>query len=83
MYTAKQMIVMRRDLHMRKGKIAAQAGHACVTAVLMALERENRLGQVYTQGDGLCLRPSDRPATPLSDWFQHGTAKVCVYVDSE
>ena len=23
------------------------------------------------------------PATPLSDWFQHGTAKVCVYVDSE
>ncbi len=29
-YKAKQMIVMRRDLKMRKGKIAAQAGHACV-----------------------------------------------------
>ena len=42
MYTAKQMIVMRRDLHMRKGKIAAQAGHACVTAVLMALEQIGR-----------------------------------------
>lgn len=36
-----------------------------------------------TQGDGLCLRPTSRPATPLSDWFQNGTAKVCVYVDSE
>lgn len=83
MYTAKQMIVMRRDLHMRKGKIAAQAGHACVTAVLMALEREGRLGQVSAQGDGLCLRPTSRPTTPLSDWFQNGTAKVCVYVDSE
>ena len=30
MYTSKQIIVMRRDLKMRKGKIAAQAGHACV-----------------------------------------------------
>ena len=62
MYTAKQMIVMRRDLHMRKGKIAAQAGHACVTAVLMALERENRLGQVYTQGmDSACGRRTAPP----------------------
>ena len=76
MYTAKQMIVMRRDLHMRKGKIAAQAGHACVTAVLMALEREDRLGQVEVLGGGLALKSSNRPATPL-------TAKVCVYVDSE
>ena len=45
-YKAKQMIVMRRDLKMRKGKIAAQAGHACVEATLTALVRENRLTQV-------------------------------------
>lgn len=83
MYTAKQMIVVRRDLKMRKGKIAAQAGHACVTAVLMALERENRLGDVYTLGDWIALRPTDKKETPLSGWFGNGVAKVCVYVDSE
>lgn len=83
MYQAKQMIVVRKDLKMRKGKIAAQAGHACVTAVLMALEREDRLDQVMTVGDSITLRPTDRPDTPLSQWFFHGTAKVCVYVESE
>lgn len=79
----KQMIVVRRDLKMRKGKIAAQAGHACVNAVLAALVQEGRLGQVQAAGAEITLCPSDRPATPLSEWFARGTAKVCVYVDSE
>ena len=75
MYKAKQLIVMRRDLKMRKGKIAAQAGHACVTAVLMALEKEGRLGEVHAADGGIQLAPSDK--------FQKGVAKICVYVDSE
>ena len=90
-YKAKQMIVMRRDLKMRKGKIAAQAGHACVEAVLMALVREGRLGDVrmnedqswvYLDGHRGLFQPA-REATALSDWFAAGVAKVCVYVDSE
>ena len=40
MYKSKMMIVMRKDLKMRKGKIAAQAGYACIEAVLMALTRK-------------------------------------------
>ena len=80
------MIVMRRDLKMRKGKIAAQAGHACVEATLMALASEKRLKQVRvdTERNWVYLQRGmfDTP-TPLTDWFDAGVAKICVYVDSE
>ena len=91
--SAKMMIVVRHDLKMRKGKIAAQAGHACVEVTLLALAREGRLGDVRAvrgsygeDAGGLCgdfvtLKPR-RPATPLTEWFAEGTAKVCVYVSS-
>ncbi len=86
-YKSKQMIVMRRDLKMRKGKIAAQSGHACVEAILMALAREERLDQVRVTPDQSWVYLDDeggvREATALSDWFEAGVAKVCVYVDSE
>lgn len=83
MYKSKMMIVMRRDLKMRKGKIAAQAGHACIDAILIALNKERRLNDFEMTADGLALRNTDKPSSPLSDWFMYGCAKVCVYVDSE
>ena len=83
MYKSKMMIVMRRDLKMRKGKIAAQAGHACIDAVLMALSKEGCMNDFEMTADGVALKASDQCITPLSDWFLSGCAKVCVYVDSE
>lgn len=83
MYNAKQVIVVRRDLKMRKGKIAAQSGHACVEAVLMALAKEERLDEVRVEDNWVTLADTGRDATPLSEWFARGVAKICVYVDSE
>ena len=74
---------MRRDLKMRKGKIAAQAGHACINAILMALKKEGCLNDFEMNVDGIVLKNIDKPNSPLSDWFMYGCAKVCVYVDSE
>ena len=83
MYKSKMMIVMRRDLKMRKGKIAAQAGHACIDVILMALNKEGRLNDFEMTSEGFLLKNTEKPSTPLSDWFMYGCAKVCVYVDSE
>ena len=84
-YKAKMMIVVRRDLKMRKGKIAAQAGHACVEAILLALAKEGRLDEVRVapSDNWIYLDEGDRAPTPLADWFDAGVAKVCVYVDGE
>ena len=89
-YKAKQLIVMRRDLKMRKGKIAAQSAHAAVEAVLMALAKERKLTQikldesehfVYLEEED--LSSADVTPTALNAWFSAGVAKICVYVDSE
>ena len=76
----KMMIVMRRDLHMRKGKIAAQAGHACVEALLRVQEKAH-------SGDGereARLKDwLDTGEAKLKDWRDTGEAKVCVYLDGE
>ena len=82
-YKSKQMIVMRRDLKMRKGKIAAQAGHACVEATLMAIVREGRGDELRATDGWAWIEHGGDDVTALTEWFDAGVAKVCVYVDSE
>lgn len=69
---------------MRKGKIAAQASHASVEAVLKAILKEGRAGQLCAAEDGYVrLEAPAGEESPLTDWFRYGMAKICVYVDSE
>ena len=51
----------------------------------MALAREGRLDQVRVTPEQTWAYLDDEACepTPLSNWFDAGVAKICVYVDSE
>jgi PTH2 family peptidyl-tRNA hydrolase len=70
MRTAKQVIVMRKDLNMRKGKMIAQGAHAALAVFLRRAGRtEDRLSIDMT------------PA--MAAWVSAAFTKVCVGVTSE
>lgn len=76
--TAKQVIVMRKDLGMRKGKMIAQGAHASLKVLLDA----GRIDHVGDGGvDGASFALSLSPA--LATWLGGRFTKVCVSVDSE
>jgi peptidyl-tRNA hydrolase, PTH2 family len=66
----KQVLVLRKDLNMRKGKMVAQGAHACLHAIL-SLGRPGEAGLVI---------PLD---ARLEAWLVEGTRKICVSVNSE
>jgi PTH2 family peptidyl-tRNA hydrolase len=91
----KQVIVMRKDLNMRKGKMVAQGAHASMAAVLnigkMVREYSDLDGSmIYTGYDiPLYLRQHEfngKPdilLEPVQVWLEGTFTKVCVSVDSE
>lgn len=72
MKTAKQVIVMRKDLGMRKGKMIAQGAHASLKVLVDAGAPDVR-GTAFT----IPLDPA------LAAWLGGRFTKVCVSVDSE
>jgi PTH2 family peptidyl-tRNA hydrolase len=67
---AKQVIVMRKDLNMRKGKMIAQGAHASLRALL----------QDAAIDDAHCTIALDEP---LHAWLTARFTKVAVSVDGE
>lgn len=72
----KQVIVIRKDLHMRKGKMIAQGAHASVDSLLSFFSYRNQSGVItrsvtYDQ------------ESPLNEWLNGMYAKICLYVESE
>lgn len=67
----KQVIVMRKDLNMRKGKMIAQGAHASLRVILDA----GRASDATTYQIAM--------TEPMAQWMTGRFAKVCVSVTSE
>lgn len=74
MRTSKQVIVMRKDLNMRKGKMVAQGAHASMAAIL-------KIMKFIPKDNAMSLNLGNN--TALEDWIQGRFTKICVSVDSE
>ena len=68
----KQVIVLRTDLNMRKGKMAAQAAHASMAVLLDASETTEN-------GDVIKIRCDDNMMT----WLSNSFTKIVLGVASE
>jgi len=71
--SVKQMIIVRKDLNMRKGKMIAQGAHASMGFLL---ERASSLDD----GD---FRTTLQNGEDFQAWLECGTAKIAVSVGSE
>ncbi|MBK1812803.1 aminoacyl-tRNA hydrolase [Clostridium sp. YIM B02505] len=81
----KQVIVMRKDLQMTKGKMIAQGSHASLGMILEMMEVSNIINEEGNTSKAgaysLNLKVEDNSA--IDNWFKEGFKKVCVYVNSE
>jgi PTH2 family peptidyl-tRNA hydrolase len=68
---AKQVIVMRKDLNMRKGKMIAQGAHASLRVILEAGRAVDAKTYAITMDEA------------MAQWMTGRFAKVCVGVTSE
>lgn len=78
MSEAKQVLIIRKDLNMRKGKIAAQAAHASMKVLL------DRMAVVRHESAGAVERSIAVPMNSAFEaWLSGSFTKITVSVNSE
>lgn len=80
MAETKLVIVVRKDLKMPRGKIAAQASHAAVGAVMQSIFGKS-LEETDIDGHEIKITPFINDTT--RDWLLGEYTKICVCVESE
>lgn len=77
----KQVIIVRKDLNMRKGKMVAQGSHASLGAVFSQSWDES---SIY---DGMGRETGPVKVIPVQEamehWFNNNFTKICVSCNSE
>jgi len=72
----KQVIIIRKDLNMRKGKMVAQGAHASMNVFFDRLTSTGPIGDV-----AFGLKGTITPE--MKAWMEGSFTKICVSVDSE
>ena len=71
-YNIKQLIIIRKDLGMKKGKLASQAAHASMAALLSIAQRDEKSLVIdYTHHE------------IAGEWIKGSFAKIALAVSSE
>lgn len=79
--SVKQVIVMRKDLGMNKGKLMAQANHAALGAFLNAMMGVEK--PFIGVSDDIHVDVTIQKGTPLHEWLVQSFTKVTLAVHSE
>lgn len=77
----KQVIILRKDLNMRKGKMVAQGAHASMKAVI----DHGKIIRTHPQEEdyALSINITTEFYPALYEWLTGRFTKICVSVDSE
>lgn len=77
------MIVVRNDLHMKKGKMAAQVAHASLGVILGLMTRENFVDNRSKMHYNIDYLLSVHEDSPVEHWLKNSFKKIVLSVDSE
>ena len=76
---AKQIIIIRKDLNMRKGKMVAQGAHASMAAILSVAQSHDSSRDFIV----IPLKDEYNQLTALGSWLNGRFKKITVSVNSE
>lgn len=81
----KQVIIIRKDLQMTKGKMIAQGSHASLGVIMNMLNNSRDIEEfkpnIIEGKYNLSMEVTE--GSDLDNWLREGFAKICLYVNSE